>query len=112
MALRLSAEELDAIRTAAGRAGMAPASYTATAAVAAATGMKPPPPQMPPEVLRGIDQAADQLSALGSNLNQLARVANTTGSVVTAPTLDLLAEIDALRDRLDKLTCRMMARAR
>lgn len=90
--VRLSDEELRYVSTAAELAGLALASFIRQAAL----GVK-----MRPRRSQEDDQLVRQLAALGNNLNQMARVANTSGKLPSRD--DLLQVLDRVTRAIRRL---------
>ena len=77
--LRCSPAELDAISSAAARAGLTPGGYAAEAALAAAQGTEPPLQDSVRQVLIELMQARIQLRRYGINVSHAIAALNTIG---------------------------------
>lgn len=107
MKLRLSPAERDSLAAAAREAGLTPSGYAAACAVAAATEAKPPRMDVRAAAIREVVMAREQLARVGSNLNQLTRQANTTGTMPAG--LDVVLRMcAAAADSLDEATVRLL----
>ncbi|MBB4067424.1 plasmid mobilization protein [Gellertiella hungarica] len=78
--------------------GLGPSSF-ARVAVCQAVGLAAPDVRRKPDPKqRDLARILGELGRIGSNVNQVARVANATGDVAS------LVAVDALRDQLEELT--------
>lgn len=77
--LRYSQQEYGAVTQAAHAAGLTPTGYVAEAALAAAMGAEPPTHEPWREAVTELMNARTQVRRIGLNVNQAARVLNTTG---------------------------------
>lgn len=94
LTIRLSPEERAAINQAADRSGLTPGSYARQAVLGA-----PAPRQVrrPPVERRELARLLGELGHIGSNLNQIARVANIRDDVDPVRLDAMLAELTAVR---------------
>ena len=99
LSFKLRPEERERLREAATAAGVGPSSFAADAVRAAlGTARRRPLPRRADALAQAVRDATGQLGAIGNNLNQLARVANSGGGVDTrllANIRDVLAAVDA-----------------
>jgi Bacterial mobilisation protein (MobC) len=104
---RLHDGEAAALAGAARRAGLTVAGYAASAALAAAAGMPSPRPVTSDRELASraavlaLNRARAELRHVGVNVNQLAKVANTTG-VLPAGLAAVIADVERAVDAVDR----------
>ena len=109
--LRYSELEYDTVARAAHDAGLTTSGYVADAALAAAQGLESPRPEPWRAALTELMAARTQVRRIGTNINQAARVLNTTGE--PPPWLQRALKIaDHAIARLDDAATAMAAQAR
>lgn len=95
---RLTPDDHSAIVAAASARGIGPTTFARQAAFRAAGLGRPTYERRGPDPLAGIlARAIGELGHIGSNVNQLARVANARGDVDGRALVETLAELRALR---------------
>ena len=99
IAVRCSAAEYAAISAAAAQAGHSIGAYLRTAALGTAG---PRAVRRPPVEKEALARLLGEIGKLGSNVNQLARVANTTGDQ------PVLAELAAARSAIEDMRSALM----
>lgn len=101
--IRLTPDERAAVASAAADQGLGPSTFTRVAAVLAA-GRTPPPIQKRYDVVAGvIGPILGELGRIGNNVNQIAKVANSTGNA------SAIAAARCLRADLERLTIAVMS---
>ena len=96
--LRLTPEERAAVVAAAEVAGLGPSSFARLATLQAAGGPRPDLRRKPDAFRLDLARVLGGLGRIGSNVNQIARVANSSGDVAS------IVAIDHLRGQLQELT--------
>lgn len=101
MQVRLSNAEHELLSAAAGRSRLALGAYLAQCAASDARGAEAPAIGDARQLLAELNQAWTAVSRIGTNLNQIAAVANTTGEVEPrlGPVLEFLRRV---LDRLEQ----------
>lgn len=107
--LRISAAEYEALKQAAARSGLAVGAYAARSAVSVAKGEILPLPVDERELRREVVGSRASVDMIGSNLNQIARVFNSGGTVPPAQLEAVLIRVDAAVRRLDDATIDLMS---
>jgi uncharacterized protein (DUF1778 family) len=106
--LSLNDVERQAVEEAAAAEGLSVGAFAAQAAVAVARGQITPIPTDDRERLAELVHARVALSRIGTNLNQLARAANSGASVPAAQLDVVLDRVQRAVARLDDVSLRMM----
>lgn len=106
--LSLNDVERQAVEEAAATEGLSVGAFAAQAAVAVARGQITPIPTDDRERLAELVHARVALSRIGTNLNQLARAANSGASVPAAQLDVVLDRVQRAVARLDDASVRMM----
>lgn len=106
--LRISAAEYKALKQAADRSDLAVGAYAARSAVAVAKGDIVPIPVDERELRKEVLDSRAAVDMIGSNLNQIARVFNSGGTVAPAQLEAVLARVETAVRRLDDATIDLM----
>lgn len=104
--------EYEIVTAAAARSNMAPAAWAADAALSVAKELFVPVSAEARDVLAEFIQARNQLSRVGNNANQIAKVLNADGTVTDAQLRATLTAVSAAIQRMDEATRQVMRERR
>jgi len=96
--LRLTPAERAVVVAAAEASGLGPSSFARLATLQAAGGPAPNIRRKPDALRQDLARILGELGRIGSNVNQVARVANSTGDIAS------MVAVDSLRSQLNELT--------
>lgn len=96
--IRLTPADHAVLAAAAEASGVGPSTFARLATIEAAGGLRPEIRRKPDAVRQDLARVLGELGRIGSNVNQVARVANATGEVAS------IVAVHGLREQLEELT--------
>ena len=112
MNLSYNDAELAIVKEAAARSNSAPAAWAARAVLDVATEVVVPVSADARDVLQEVIQSRGQLGRIGNNLNQIAYVLNSGGTVAPAQLAAVLERVEDAVRRVDEATMQLMRERR